>query len=237
MVGLGRACGYNPDVENNNGVTAPGQVGSDEPAGSIGAGRFFVLDGMDGCGKTTQSQRLVQRLQEETGQEVLHLREPGSTPVGESLRALLLNSEVHLLPEVEVLLFLAARRTLLHDLVEPALKVGKHVVCERFHASTFAYQGIAGGLGGEQVLSLCREQIKGPYPELEVILGMPLELALERRGAGTDRIENQGDAYHSKVASGYRQYAGLAPNACWVDATASMDEVSEAVWREVQVAL
>ncbi len=69
-------------------------------------GRFFVLDGMDGCGKTTQSQRLVQRLQEETGQEVLHLREPGSTPVGESLRALLLNSEVHLLPEVEVLLFL-----------------------------------------------------------------------------------------------------------------------------------
>ncbi|MCP5023908.1 MAG: dTMP kinase [bacterium] len=224
-------------MENNNGVTAPGQVGGDEPVGSIAAGRFFVLDGMDGCGKTTQSQRLVQRLQDETGQEVLHLREPGSTPVGESLRALLLNSEVHLLPEVEVLLFLAARRTLLHDLVEPALKAGKHVVCERFHASTFAYQGVAGGLGGEQVLSLCREQIKGPYPELEVILGMPLGLALKRRGAGTDRIENQGDAYHSKVASGYRQYAELAANARWVDATASKDEVSEAVWLEVQVAL
>ncbi len=224
-------------MEKNKGELAPDRGMSEGAKGSVATGCFFVLDGMDGCGKTTQSQRLVQRLQRETGQEVLHLREPGSTPVGESLRALLLDSEVHLLPEVEVLLFLAARRTLLHDLVRPALMAGKHVVCERFHASTFAYQGVAGGLGGEHVLRLCQDQIKGPYPELELILGMPLELALKRRGAGTDRIENQGEAYHSKVASGYREYVERAPRARWVDATASVDEVSEAVWQEVLGAL
>ncbi len=230
MVGPGAPGGYNPDVEKPNGEPAPDRAHG-------WPGRFFVLDGMDGCGKTTQSERLVQRLSRESGQEVLHLREPGSTPVGESLRSLLLDSSVHLLPEVEVLLFLAARRTLLHDLVEPALRAGKHVVCERFHASTFAYQGVAGGLGGQHVLKLCRGQISGPYPDLELILGVPLNKALERRGAATDRIENQGDEYHGRVALGYEEYVGCEPRARWIPGEGSMDQVSEAIWQEVQGAL
>ncbi|MBL4771134.1 MAG: dTMP kinase [Planctomycetes bacterium] len=224
-------------MENLNGEQAPSPGASNSARGGQSGGRFFVLDGMDGCGKTTQSKLLVKRLEAETGREVLHLREPGSTPVGESLRALLLDSKVHLLPEVEALLFLAARRTLLHDLVEPALAAGKHVVCERFHASTFAYQGVAGGLGGERVLALCHSQIEGPYPDLELILGLQLEQAMERRGAGTDRIENQGDAYHQRVALGYEEYVGREPRARWVHADASMEEVAGAVWKEVQVAL
>jgi dTMP kinase len=224
-------------VENSSGERAPGRAGQSESQAARLAGRFFVLDGMDGCGKTTQSQRLVQRLQDETGREVLHLREPGSTPVGESLRALLLNSEVHLLPEVEVLLFLAARRTLLHDLVEPALIAGKHVVCERFHASTFAYQGVAGGLGGERVLSLCNGQIEGPNPDLELILGLSLETALQRRGAASDRIESKGDTYHGQVALGYEEYVGREPRARRIDAGASIEQVAQAVWKEVQRAL
>lgn len=230
MVGPGPSGGYNTDVENPRGKQAPGR-----PHGL--PGRFFVLDGMDGCGKTTQSERLVQRLTQETGCPVLHLREPGSTPVGESLRALLLDAQVHLLPEVEALLFLAARRTLLHDLVEPALRAGKHVVCERFHASTFAYQGVAGGLGGKRVLDLCHDQITGPLPDRELILGLPLEMALERRGAATDRIENQGEEYHGRVARGYGEYVELEPSARWIAADGTMDQVSEAIWREVQVAL
>jgi dTMP kinase len=210
-----------------------------EPASSATRiiGHFFVLDGMDGCGKTTQSKLLVERLRVETGQQVLHLREPGSTPVGESLRALLLDTNVHLLPEVEALLFLAARRTLLHDLVEPALQAGQHVVCERFHASTYAYQGVAGGLGGEQVLELCHGQIDGPMPDLELILGLPLEAALARRGAATDRIENQGDGYHALVARGYEDYVGREVRARWIDASAPVDAVAQAVWEEVRHAL
>ena len=230
MVGPGAPGGYNPDVENPRGEQA--SVRADGLSG-----RFFVLDGMDGCGKTTQSERLVERLTWSTGREVLHLREPGSTPVGESLRALLLDSEVHLLPEVEALLFLAARRTLLHDLVEPALRAGKHVVCERFHASTFAYQGVAGGLGGENVLRLCHDQITGPHPDLELILGLPLQVALDRRGAATDRIENQGEDYHARVSLGYEEYVGCEPRARWIAADGTMDQVSDAVWQEVQNAL
>ncbi|HRV82271.1 MAG TPA: dTMP kinase, partial [Planctomycetota bacterium] len=119
--------------------------------------RFLVLDGVDGCGKSTQSERLVKHLKAVTGRGVQHLREPGTTPVGEALRNLLLNADVDLQPEVEVMLFLAARRTLLHDRVEPALARGEWVVCERFHGSTFAYQGIAGGVGGMRTLELCRD--------------------------------------------------------------------------------
>ena len=102
-------------------------------------GRFIVLDGIDGCGKTTQAERLANELSKAS--EVLHLREPGSTALGESLRALLLGREMSLTPEVETLLFTAARRQMLEERVAPALASGAHVVCERFHPSTVAYQG------------------------------------------------------------------------------------------------
>ena len=150
--------------------------------------RFLVLDGLDGCGKSTQAALLVERLSLATGRQIQHLREPGTTPVGEALRSLLLDADVQLLPEVEALLFLAARRTLLNDCVAPALARGEWVVCERFHASTFAYQGIAGGLGGDAVLRLCKEQAGPPIPDLELILDIPLAVAVERRGQADEML-------------------------------------------------
>ncbi|MCL4158697.1 UNVERIFIED_CONTAM: hypothetical protein GTU68_000529, partial [Idotea baltica] len=103
-------------------------------------GLFLVVDGVDGCGKTTQAGLLAEHLGVDPG---LHLREPGSTELGEALRALLLDHQYLIEPAVETLMFAAARRQMLDELVEPALAAGKTVVCERFHPSTFSYQAIA----------------------------------------------------------------------------------------------
>src|SRR5262245_34284111 len=113
-------------------------------------GLFVVIDGVDGCGKSTQAERLVRALATLPGADPerapLHLREPGSTKLGETLRGLLLGRGREMSPAVETLLFAAARRQMLDELVRPALAAGRLVVCERFHPSTFAYQAVAGGL-------------------------------------------------------------------------------------------
>ena len=112
----------------------------------------MVLDGIDGCGKSTQARLLVTALEERWDGGVLHVREPGSTAVGEALRELLLFRDLELGAEVEALLFTAARRQMLDEVVEPALAAGRAVVCERFHPSTYAYQAVAGGLQEDAVL-------------------------------------------------------------------------------------
>ncbi|MFT7676212.1 MAG: dTMP kinase [Planctomycetota bacterium] len=196
-------------------------------------GRFLVLDGVDGCGKSTQATRLAERLSV-AGQEVLHVREPGTTAVGESLRTLLLDADVHLEASVETLLFAAARRQLLDELVGPALERGAHVVCERFHASTYAYQAVAGELEPTAVMGLLESWASDPAPHLELILDLDPETALGRRGADSDRIEAKGLAFQQAVARGYGRYAELRGTARLVDASGSLDGVSELIWEEVQ---
>src|SRR5262245_54131102 len=168
-----------------------------------GRGRFFVLDGIDGCGKSTQAARLARALGERAAEPVLHLREPGSTAAGERIRAVLLDPETALAPAAEALLFAAARRQLLEEQVEPALARGRDVVCERFHASTFAYQGVAGGVGEERVLELLAAWAGEPAPELTLILDLEPEAARARRG-GRDRFESRAREFHAAVAAGYR---------------------------------
>lgn len=196
-------------------------------------GRFLVLDGVDGCGKSTQATRLAQRLGA-GGQEVLHVREPGTTAVGESLRSLLLDEDVHLEAPVETLLFAAARRQLLDELVGPALERGAHVVCERFHASTYAYQGVAGELEPTAVMGLVETWAGDPAPHMELILELDPVTAGARRGADRDRIEAKGMDYQKAVAVGYGRYAELRGTARLVDASGSADEVAERIWLEVQ---
>src|SRR5262245_41124490 len=133
-------------------------------------GRFYVLDGVDGCGKSTQAARLVATLGKVTHLAPLHLREPGSTAAGERIRALLLDPEPELAPTAQVLLFAAARAQMLAELVAPALAAGQTVVCERFHPSTVAYQGAALGVGEERVLALLNEWAGEPAPDLTLIL-------------------------------------------------------------------
>jgi dTMP kinase len=198
-----------------------------------GRGRFLVLDGIDGCGKSTQAARLARALEGGSARPVLHLREPGSTAAGERIRALLLDPETALSPAAQSLLFAAARRQMLEELVEPALALGRDVVCERFHASTFAYQGTALGVGEERVLELLLAWAGEPAPLLTVILDLAPEAARARRGS-QDRFEGRGPEFHARVAAGYRRYAARAPRAVLVDASGSPDEVAARVWREVQ---
>ena len=204
---------------------------------SSSAGRFLVLDGVDGCGKSTQAAFLAARLGED-GREVLHLREPGSTPVGEALRGLLLDPAYDHSPGIEALLLATSRRALLEQLVGPALARGAHVVCERFHASTFAYQGYAGGLGEDFVLEFLGTWAGAPSPDLEVLLLIdPAEAERRRANLAPDRIEARGLEFQRRVDEGYRRYAERADGVCSLDASGAQEEVAAAIWTEVQRAL
>jgi len=195
-------------------------------------GRFFVLDGGDGCGKSTQAARLVARLEAE-GREPLHLREPGSTQLGEALREILLSREQKFGLASEALLFAAARRAMLDELVEPALAAGRDVVCERFHPSTYAYQVVAGGLEEDDVLELLRTWASDPLPDLILILSLDPDEAAGRREGEDDRIEARGSEYARLVVAGYRRYAERDPRAVLVDAGGSLDDVEARINREV----
>ncbi|MEM9379092.1 MAG: dTMP kinase [Planctomycetota bacterium] len=202
---------------------------------------FVVLDGVDGCGKTTQATRLAARLGGLRGASApapLHLREPGSTAAGERLRALVLDPEVPLGEGTLALLFVAARREMLQQLVAPALAEGRDVVVERFHPSTFAYQGEAArrrGSGGEAfdddaLLALLRGWSGAPAPTVEIVLDLPgdvaFERALARDGGGVDRFESRGPEFQRDVAAAMRAYVERVPTAHSVDASGSEDEVA-----------
>jgi dTMP kinase len=196
-------------------------------------GRFVVLDGIDGCGKSTQARLLVETLGRTARQAPLHVREPGSTAAGERIRALLLDPRPRLAPETQVLLFAAARRQLLEEEIAPALAGGRDVVCERFHASTVAYQGAALGVGEERVRALLLDWAGEPAPDLYVILDLEPGVARARRGA-SDRFEARDAAFHERVAASYRLYSRAVPGAVRVDARGTPEEVAARVRREVE---
>ncbi|MEO6708590.1 MAG: dTMP kinase [Planctomycetota bacterium] len=190
---------------------------------------FVVLDGIDGCGKTTQARLLAKALSTRRGREAVHLREPGSTPLGERIRELLLSRELEIAAASETLLFAAARRALLDQRVAPALASGSDVVCERFHASTFAYQSVAGNLDEARVLDLLHTWAGKPAPDLTVILDLEPKTALARRKSPGDRIEDRGLGFQEAVALGYRRYAKLDPLARLVAADAVEELVAQRV--------
>lgn len=201
-------------------------------------GVFVVLDGLDGCGKSTQARRLAATLALEASEPPLHVREPGSTAVGEALRAILLSRDhVHLTPRVETLLFAAARAQTLDELVAPALAAGRHVVCERFHPSTFAYQAVAGGLDERLVLDLLARWAGTPRPDLEIVLSIAPEVACLRRPGASDRIEDKGLDFQRRVARGYARYVELVPGTVVVDAARDEEAVARDVLAEVRRAL
>jgi dTMP kinase len=191
---------------------------------------FVVLEGVDGCGKSTQAARLVQRLERESGRRVLHVREPGSTALGESIRALLLSREHDLDSGVELLLFAAARRQMLRERAGPALARGEHVVCERFHGSTFAYQSAAGGLDEREVLAVLERWAGEPKPTHTLLIETAPEEAAQRRGRPSDRIEDKGLEFQRRVAAGFRRYAELVNGVRRVDGVGTADEVEARVW-------
>ncbi|MCC7013679.1 MAG: dTMP kinase [Planctomycetes bacterium] len=195
--------------------------------------RFIVLDGVDGCGKSTQAALLVAELARVSAGAPLHLREPGSTAAGEQIRALVLSREHDLDPGVELLLFAAARRQMLRELVAPALAAGRDVVCERFHPSSFAYQASAGGLPEAAVLELLDRWAGAPAPDAVILLEVDPREAGSRRGAPLDRIEDKGLEFQRRVARGYQRYRELRPQTHVVDGRGDVEQVAARVRRVV----
>lgn len=192
--------------------------------------RFVAFEGVDGSGKSTQARMLAEALRARGVPAVL-TREPGGTPLGEGLRGLLLDGGVPRIgPVAEAYLFAAARAALVEEVVRPALERGEWVVTDRFVDSSLAYQGVAGGLGLDEVRALNALAVAGCLPDVAVVIDVPVDLAAERRCAGEDRIEAHGLAFQERVAEGYRALAERSPErVVMVPGTGSVDEVHAAV--------
>jgi len=194
--------------------------------------RFIVLDGGEGCGKSTQLARLAEALRAE-GHDPAVTHEPGGTVIGESIRALLLSPEhAEMDALTETMLFCASRAQHVQQIIRPALDAGRVVLCDRFDAATFAYQGHAGGQGVELVERLSAAATGGLCPDLTIILdldpavGMTRKFGEEAAGDLGDRIERNKMAFHEKVREGFGLYAERHADRCAVvDASRSPDEI------------
>ena len=190
-------------------------------------GRFVVLEGGEGCGKSTQVELLAQDL------GALATRQPGGTELGSRLRTLLLAAVDDPAPvdeRAEALLMAADRAQHVAQVVRPALEAGRHVVCDRYTPSTVAYQGHGRGLDVDWLERLAAWAARGLRPDLVVLLDVPADVAASRRGAVSDRIEAAGDEFHRRVAESYRAQAAADPDG-WavVDGSGDVDSVRLAV--------
>ena len=168
---------------------------------------FVSFEGIDRAGKSTQAALLV----EAVGARALFVREPGGTPVGERVRALLKDPGIAMADRTQALLFAAARAELVEAVVRPALAEGRIVVCDRFLDSSLAYQGDARGLGVEAVAEVNRWATGGLTPDLTVLLAMDVEDAGARAGE-EDRFEAEGASLQARVAAAYERLAAAEPN-------------------------
>ena len=190
---------------------------------------FFSFDGIDGVGKTTQMQLFCQWL-EERQVKVVTCRDPGSTPLGEKVRAILLESDesTPISARSEMLLYMAARAQLVEEVIQPALNAGKTVVSDRFLLANVVYQGYAGGLEVEAVRSVGAVATTGLKPDCTFVLDMAPQDARKRMGDDLDRVESRGDEYREKLRQGFLQEAAQMGNTVHViDAARSIDEIQE----------
>lgn len=190
------------------------------------AGRFVVIDGPDGSGKSTQLARFADECRAHA--VPLHLvRDPGGTPVGERIREVLLNRDHEDMGiRCEMLLYMASRAELVDEQIRPGLKAGKLVLGDRFVSSTLAYQGTAGGLTAREIRAAAEAATGGLWPDVTILLDVDTATANKRmtgsqtRGAKpdptlslfADRMESKGDAFHARVRQGYLDQAGADPD-------------------------
>lgn len=216
------------------------------------AGRFVVLDGPDGCGKTTQLALLGDYL---IGHDltVEMVRDPGGTAVGEAIRKVLLDRDnVSISPICETMLFMASRAQLIQQRIRPALDAGKLVLCDRFVSATIAYQG-ASGVDAGGIVKLADLATGCTWPDLTIILDVPVEIGMQRAGAPRqqagagrrrpgqaclfgDRLEARGAAFHEAVR---RNFLSLCEGKIYpapvvkVDAAGDTQQVAEQVLLEI----
>ncbi len=173
----------------------------------MSSGLLIVFEGSEGAGKTTQLAMLAERLRAEAI-EILSLREPGGTPLGDAIRSILLDPGQHISPSSEALLFMASRAEIVGQQIDPALARGVVVLMDRFFLSTYAYQIFGRGLPENRIRAANALAAGGLVPDLTLVLEVPATEGMERataRGAH-DRIEQSGDEFHNRVERAFASF-------------------------------
>lgn len=203
-------------------------------------GIFITFEGIDGCGKSTQT-ALCREWLESLGKTVLLVREPGGTKIGEKIRGLLLDKNNDgMAPMTELFLFEAARAQIVEETIKPALEEGKAVICDRFFDSSYAYQGCARGLGAEMVSRLNKDATGGLAPDITFFLDISVEKAIMRRegrGGEKDRIESAGDSFQEKVRQGFIRAASEDERIVTIDASDSPEVIFKQIQKKIETLL
>jgi dTMP kinase len=193
----------------------------------LSKGLFITFEGTEGSGKTTQAELLGEKL---SHRQPVVVREPGGTELGERIRQLLLSSGMVLDGEAEMNLFMAARRQLLTEVIKPSLALGRIVIADRYHDSTFAYQG-----GGRGVTVVWPASF--PRPDMTFLLALPVLSGRERQqraGKSADRVEQESIEFHNRVSAAYDRLAAAEPDRITrIDASESREAVHHKVWSRV----
>lgn len=198
---------------------------------------FFSFDGLDGVGKTTQMNLFMDWLRA-AGHDVVSCYDPGSTPLGEAIREILLGHKLPIARTSEMLLFMAARAQLVEDIIRPALERGQTVVSDRYVLANLVYQGYAGGLDVETIRSIGQVATSGVRPELVFVLDMPPAAAAGRIDRPLDRMESQGNAFQTRLRDGFLAEAARDPQRVVViDAARPVDAVQTDIRAAAQVVL
>ncbi|MDG3003497.1 dTMP kinase [Paludisphaera mucosa] len=208
-------------------------------------GFFLVFEGPDGGGKSTQAAHVTAWLREQ-GFDVVACRDPGGTSLGERLRSVVLADEsVHPTMRAEMLLYMASRAQLVDEVVQPSLKAGRIVICDRFLLSNIVYQGVAGGLSVDEVAKVGIVATGGLLPDLTLVLDVPSDVARERTGPGRDRIEKRPPEYQARVREGFLAAARARPESLrayvgrivLIDGREGAEAVFDRIRKEVEDAL
>jgi dTMP kinase len=197
-------------------------------------GTFIVLDGTEGSGKSTQA-RLLQEHLAAIGRDLLAVRDPGTTRIGEQVRAILLDpAHAEMSMRCEMLLYMSARAQMMGETILPALSAGRVVLCDRFVSSTLAYQLGGDGITAADIRGVAEIAIKGRWPDLTILLDLPADKSLARVKRAKDRIEQRPLAYHEQVRRNYLAQAQNDPHRYRViNADRPPEQVAADIWRHV----
>lgn len=198
---------------------------------------LIAFDGIDGAGKSTQVQRLIDYLKNR-GHNVLSLRDPGSTSAGEAIRGLLLNSDLEMHRRCEAFLYMAARCQLVEERIRPALAEGKVVICDRYLLANVVYQSVGGGESAEMLWELGQLATQGVRPDLTLLLDLPAEIAMARLDRPADRMESRGLEYLTQVRRGFLEHVQRAGNRyAVIDASEDIEAMHQQIVNEVEKCL